>query len=245
MAATNPLRPVAVKTLIRPVCPEVLNINLAQNCPNSQFVKILVMHSVISFANQIVTWESARLSLHVETKIKMKTNRPGLFVLVAVAVMVCFFAHRSSAQGNFDPAQFRERQLERYRERIEVKSDEDWKKLEPLIGKVMDAQREARMGMGFGGFGGRGGGGARGGGGGNGNQGGNLNRAGGQRIPEATELQKALDDKASAEEVKAKVAKFRDARKVKEAELEKAQGALRKALSPRQEAGAVLVGLLK
>jgi len=133
--------------------------------------------------------------------------------------------------------------MERYRERIEVKSDEDWKKLEPLIGKVMDAQRDARMGMGFGGFGGRGG--RDGAGGGNGNQAGNRNRAGGQSSPEVKELQKALDDKAPTEEVKAKLAKVRDARKAKEAALDKAQEELRKALSPRQEAGAVLAGLLK
>ena len=130
--------------------------------------------------------------------------------------------------------------MERYRERIEVKSDEDWKKLEPLIGKVMDAQRDARMGMGFGGRGGR-----DGAGGGNGNQAGNRNRAGGQSSPEVKELQKALDDKAPTEEVKAKLAKVRDARKAKEAALDKAQEELRKALSPRQEAGAVLAGLLK
>jgi len=185
----------------------------------------------------------------------MKNKTLSSFVLAAVAVMVCCSVQRSLAQGNFDPAQFRERQMERYRERIEVKSDEDWKKLEPLIGKVMDAQREARMGMGFGGFGGfggRGGGGGGGGGGqggggggGNGDQAGNRNRAGGRSIPEVAELQKALDDKASAEVVKAKVARLRDARKGKEAALEKAQEELRKALSPRQEAGAVLVGLLR
>ncbi len=165
-------------------------------------------------------------------------------VLDAVTVMVCFFSPQSSAQGNFDPAQMRERQMERYRERIEVKSDEDWKKLEPLIGKVMDAQRDARMGMGFGGFGGRGG---RGGGdgGGNAGQGGNRNRGGGQSSPEVTELQKALDAKAPADEVKTKLAKLRDTRKAKEAALDKAQEELRKALSPRQEAGAVLAGLLK
>ena len=60
-----------------------------------------------------------------------------------------------------------------------------------------------------------------------------------------TELQKALDDKASAEDVKAKLAKLRETRKTKEAALEKAQDELRKALSPRQEAGAVLAGLLR
>ena len=169
-------------------------------------------------------------------------------VLAAATAMVCFFAPQSSAQGNFDPAQFRERQMERYRERIEVKSDEDWKKLEPLIGKVMDAQRDARMGMGFGGFGGRGGRGGGGGGdagGGNANQGGNRNRGGGQSSPEVTELQKALDGKAPTDEVKTKLAKLRDARKDKEAALDKAQEELRKALSPRQEAGAVLAGLLR
>jgi hypothetical protein len=174
----------------------------------------------------------------------MKSKTHHSLVLAAVTVMVCFFTSKSLAQG--DPAQFRERQMERYRERIEVKSDEDWKKLEPLIGKVMDAQRDARMGMGFGGFGGRGGrGGGGGGGGGNGDQGGNRNRGGGQSSPEVTELQKALDAKAPTEEVKTKLAKLRDARKSKEAALDKAQEELRKALSPRQEAGAVLAGLLK
>jgi hypothetical protein len=175
----------------------------------------------------------------------MKNKTQHSLVLAAVTVMVCFFARQSSAQGNFDPAQFRERQMERYRERIEVKSDEDWKKLEPLIGKVMDAQRDARMGMGFGGFGGRGGRGGGGDGGGNANQGGNRNRGGGQTSPEVTDLQKALDAKAPTDEVKAKVAKLREARKAKEAALDKAQEELRKALSPRQEAGAVLAGLLK
>jgi len=179
----------------------------------------------------------------------MKNKMHHSLVLAAAAVMVCFFTPKSLAQGNFDPAQFRERQMERYRERIEVKSDEDWKKLEPLIGKVMDAQRDARMGMGFGGFGGRGGrggdGAGGGGGGGNANQGGNRNRGGGQSSPEVTELQKALDGKAPTDEVKTKLAKLRDARKDKEAALEKAQEELRKALSARQEAGAVLAGLLK
>jgi hypothetical protein len=188
----------------------------------------------------------------------MKSKTHHLLILAAAAVMVCSWAPSSSAQGNFDPAQFRERQLERYRERIEVKSEDDWKKLEPIIGKVMDAQRDARMGMGFGGFGGFGGRGGRGGGGGGGgdaaagnnNQGGNRNRGGGgggggQASPEVTDLQKAIDDKASPDEIKAKVAKLREARKAKEAALEKAQDDLRKALSPRQEAGAILAGLLK
>src|SRR4051794_35919903 len=105
----------------------------------------------------------------------MKTNTHHLLSVAAVAVMIGFFSNTTVlAQGNFDPAQFRQRALENYRERIEVKSDADWEKLEPLVTKVMDAQRDARAGIGGGFFGG-GGRGNRGGGGGGGDQAGNGN----------------------------------------------------------------------
>src|SRR5438874_11906511 len=122
----------------------------------------------------------------------MKIQTKQVLVLAAVAVMVGFYNPAAKAQGNFDPAQMRQRQVDNARERMEVKSDEDWKKIEPLIGKVFDAQREARMGLGgFGGFGGgRGGRGGRGpGGGGDNADGGNNNnnraRVGGRPGPEA------------------------------------------------------------
>src|SRR5260221_3675240 len=174
----------------------------------------------------------------------MQLNTNHLLLMPVLAVMAGFFSTNFSAQaqGNFDPAAFRQRQMDNYRERLDVKSDDDWNKLEPMIGKVMDAQRDARMGMGFG-FGGRGGRG--GGGGGNADQGGNRNRFGVTSTPEGEALQKAIDDKAPADELKAKLAKFRDERKEKEAALTKTQDDLRKALSPRQEAAAVLAGLLK
>ena len=131
-----------------------------------------------------------------------------------------------------------QQQMERYRTRIEVKSEDDWKKIEPLIGKVMDAQREVRMGAGFGGGNRRGGD--------NADESSNRNRNRfGQPSPEAEALQKALEDKAPADEVKAKLAKYREARKAKETALEKAQEDLRKALSPRQEAAATMAGLIK
>jgi hypothetical protein len=173
---------------------------------------------------------------------KIKTNH--LLLMPVLAVMAGFFStdFSAQAQGNFDPAAFRQRQMDNYRERLDVKSDDDWNKLEPIIGKVMDAQRDARMGMGFG-FGGRGG---RGGGGGGGNaDGANRSRFGGTPTPEGEALEKAIDDKAPPEELKAKLAKFREARAQKEAALTKTQDELRKALSPRQEAAAVLAGLLK
>lgn len=168
--------------------------------------------------------------------------------MAAVAVMIGLFAHRAVAQNNFDPAQFRERALARYRERLDVKSDEDWKKIEPLITKVMDA----RTGTGgFGGFGGRGGprnrgGGAGGGDGANSEQGNNNNRNRFGPPPSAEEdaLEKAIEAKAPADEIKTKVAAVREVHKAKEAALEKAQAELRKALSPRQEASAVLARLI-
>ena len=63
--------------------------------------------------------------------------------------------------------------------------------------------------------------------------------------PELEALRKAIDNKAPASEVKAKLADLRAARKKKEAELEKAQNDLREILSTRQEAVAVMLGLLK
>src|SRR3954451_25203208 len=56
---------------------------------------------------------------------------------------------RRQRQGNMDPAQFQQRMMERYRERLEIKDDAEWKGNEPLVQKVA----EARMAMG----GGRGG----------------------------------------------------------------------------------------
>ena len=57
-------------------------------------------------------------------------------------------------------------------------------------------------------------------------------------------MQKAIDGKASNSEMKAAIAKFQEARKAKQAELEKAQADLRKVLSVRQEAIATANGLL-
>src|SRR5262249_17127605 len=173
--------------------------------------------------------------------------------LVAAAVMIGLFAHRATAQGNFDPAQFCERALARYREQLDVKSDEDWKKLEPLIGKVMDARRNVGGGFGLGGRGGRprgrggpGGPGGDGGAGGGGDQGNNnRNRFGPPPSPEEQALEKAIDAKAPQDEIKTKLAALRESRKASEAALDKAQEELRKSLSPRQEAAAVLARLIK
>jgi len=143
-------------------------------------------------------------------------------------------------RGNFDPAQMQQMIMDRLREDMEVKEDAEWKALEPLVTKVMDARRqvdgERMRGM----FGRRGRGGDTGGDQ-SGRRGGFF---GGQPSPEAEALTRAIEGKASNAELKAALAKFVEARKAKQADLEKAQTELRKVLSLRQEAVATQNGLL-
>jgi hypothetical protein len=140
-------------------------------------------------------------------------------------------------RGNFDPAQFQQRMMETTRENLEVKDDGEWKVLEPLVQKVMDARRESFSGRGM--FGGRRRGGDQGG-----DQGGRRGGFGGQPSPEAEALNRAIEGKASNSELKAALAKYVESRKAKLADLEKAQSELRKVLSLRQEAIATADGLL-
>jgi len=173
--------------------------------------------------------------------------------VVACAAFVMFLsaspvaAQQGQGRGNFE--EFRQRMMDNYRERLEIKGDDEWKAIQPLIAKVTDARRDVAVGGGGFGFG-RGGGGRRGGGNndaqanGN-NQGGRRGFPGGEPSPEAEELQKAIDSNASKDELKAKLTKFREARKDKEAKLAKAQEDLKKVLTVKQEAAAVLMGLLQ
>lgn len=139
--------------------------------------------------------------------------------------------------GRFDPAQMQERMMTFYKEQLEITDDAEWKAIEPLVKKVMDARISGFTG-GRGMFGGRGGGqGGQGGQGGPGSTRATTN-------PEGDTLQKAIDAKASNAELKTAISKYAEARKVKQAELEKAQAELRKVLTVRQEALATLRGLL-
>ena len=143
-------------------------------------------------------------------------------------------------RGNFDPAQMRQRMMERFREQLGVKDDAEWGVIEGRINKVNDLRFSTMGGRGFGGRG-PGGQGGQGGPGGQRGPGG----FGGQANPEAEALQKALDGGASADDIKAKLTAYRASQKEKEAQLEKAQNDLRQLLSVKQEAAAVLMGLLK
>ncbi len=141
-------------------------------------------------------------------------------------------------RGNFDPAQMRERMMERVKEQLEITDDSEWKAIQPLIQKVMDTRMAAGTGMGRGMFGG-----PRRGGDNNQNQDRRPN-FGPQPGPEVQALERAIDGKASNSELKTAIAKVADYRKAKQTELEKAQAELRKVLSVRQEAIATLNGWL-
>jgi hypothetical protein len=182
---------------------------------------------------------------------EMKMN-PGKSLALAGAIFaLCTLGQTLNAQnqrGNFDPEQMRQRMMERMREQFDVKDDAEWKLIEERITKVMDAQRATRSFAGMGGFGGgRRGGGPGGPGGDQAGAGGGRARGGfgGEPNPDVEALQKAIEAKAPADEIKAKLAKVREDRKAADAKLDAAQDELKKVLSVRQEAVAVMAGLLK
>ena len=138
--------------------------------------------------------------------------------------------------GNFDPAQFQQRMMDGIKEQMGVTDDSEWKVIQERVQKVMDARRE--VGVGFPRMGRRNN---------NNDQGGGNQRRGGMfgnPSPELEALQTAIDNNAPAEQIKAALEKYRAAHKVKQAALEKAQADLKQVLTGKQEAVAVVNGLL-
>ena len=137
-------------------------------------------------------------------------------------------------RGNFDPAQM----MDGIRERFAIKDDAEWKAIEPLVQKVMDGRREAMvggMGMMF----------RRPGGDNNGGGQDRSRRFGGEPSPEVEALQKAIEAKASKEELKTKMAAVRKVKQANEAKLKAAQDELKKVLTVPQEAAALQMGLVQ
>ena len=132
-------------------------------------------------------------------------------------------------RGNFDPAQFQKRMMDGVKDRLGFTNDVEWTAVQPLVQKVFDLRAETRT-AGMGGFG-------------RGGRGGGTNSFF-KTLPEADALQKAIEDKAPAEQVKNALEKYRAARKTSEAKLAAAQADLQKVLSVRQEAQAALMGLV-
>ncbi len=192
-------------------------------------------------------------------------NKSNQLLILAGVALTCWLGSGTMAQAqqstnrvqgqnfrnmdwqNMDPQEIQkmiqQRMMETFRERLEVTDDAEWKIIEERLSKVTQA-RMATMAdgggmMGFGGMGGRGG---PGGGGPPGGRG--LQSLFGQPSAESQALQQAIDSKASAAEIKSRLAKFQAARKEKQANLVKAQNELRQVLTPRQEAIAALMGLI-
>jgi len=138
--------------------------------------------------------------------------------------------------------QIRQRAMEFFRDKLEVTKEEEWTVIETRLGKVVQLKAQTLIG------GMLGGGGSPFGGG----RGGDNPMAGAIRsllgldevTPEMQALRRSVDGHGSNEELKAAVAKVLEARKRKQAELDKAQSELRQVLTFRQEATLSLLGVL-
>lgn len=162
-----------------------------------------------------------------------------------VAALMVGTSHSALAQrGGFDPAQIKQYRLERAHDALGMTNETEWTAIEPLVGKVIDAQTDLfRMRMG----GGMGRGGRRNREG--GEEGSTNNRPrrgfGGEQSPAVAALQAAIESKAPASELKAKLAALRAEVKQKEAALDAAEADLKGVLTTRQEAILVTNGILR
>ncbi len=135
--------------------------------------------------------------------------------------------------GNFDPAAMQQRMVDGTRDRLDFTNDTEWAAVEPLVKKVIAARFDVGMGGGMRGMmGGR-------------NRGGGQGGQGGQASPEQDALQKAIDDNAPSSQIKDLLAKYKSTQKAKQAKLEAAQDALKAVLTPKQEAQAYLLTLVR
>ena len=131
---------------------------------------------------------------------------------------------RQRNRGGWDPAKMQQQMMERIQDELGITNDTDWSAIQPLVQKVMEAQRAAR-GPGMMRLFGR-------------------SSFFGQPSPEADALQKAVDDGAPVGQVKDLLARYQAAQKANQAKLEQAQADLRAVLTVKQEAAATLLGIL-
>lgn len=151
---------------------------------------------------------------------------------------------RGGDRGGFNPQEMQARMLAGLRERMEVKDDEEWKLISERIAKVAELRRSAPGVPGMMMMMGRGPGGGPGG---PGREEGGMGRGGPRPVggsAEMTALASALRDKLPDAEIKSRLERLRDQRKDSEAKLARAQEDLRAVLTMRQEAMAVMAGLL-
>jgi hypothetical protein len=135
--------------------------------------------------------------------------------------------NRKDARSSDDAGVVEARQLARLRDRLNVPDDAEWAVIAERINKVEEVRRTiATIAIGGRGVGGK------------------TKRANGSANPEYDALRAAVGDQYPDAEIKARLARLREAYARREAELRDAQVALRSVLSLRQEAVAVMAGLL-
>jgi hypothetical protein len=120
------------------------------------------------------------------------------------------------------------------RKRMDVTDDAEWSLISARITAVLELRRGAGGGFGAG-FGGHGGGGGSD----------DATRPARASTPELDALRTAVTNGLTDADIKARLARLRDARKQNEAKLDKARSDLQAVLTVRQEAVAVLAGLLQ
>jgi hypothetical protein len=177
----------------------------------------------------------------------MKKLNQLLTVSTFILVLHCgdIFAQQQRPNfANMDPQQIQQmiqqRMMDNLREQLGVTNDAEWGVIEQRLSKVARMRMENMLRNGMGMMGGM-----RSRGGANGPGGGFRGFPGfGQPDPNSEALQKTVDSNAPAAQIQSALAKFRDARKQKQAELAKAQDDLRQVLTIRQEATLVLAGIL-
>jgi hypothetical protein len=166
----------------------------------------------------------------------------GVFILLLNCEIVAAQPQQRPDWANMSPEQIQQmmqqRIMDNFRQQLAVTNDEEWNIISERLSKVSRMKMEAMMSAGAGMMAGM----RRGGNG----QGGGFRGFPGfsQTDPDAESLQKALESKVPTAEIKTALAKLRDARKQKAADLAKAQADLRSVLTMRQEATLVLAGML-
>ena len=144
------------------------------------------------------------------------------------------------AVRSVDRTKVRDALLERWKQRLKQQlgaGDEEWKVLEPLILKVVQARRDARVDPARGMGGGRAGFGAAP----------SLPRDEPSKVDEAeTALREAArDPDVHANDVARQLADFRQARDAARKKLDEAEGELKAVLTQRQESVLIVVGILR
>jgi hypothetical protein len=170
----------------------------------------------------------------------MNILKKSIFLGGLVAALSLLVNNQAAAQQR-DPSQWRQARVDHAKDQLEITNDTEWKAIEPLVSKVIEAEgnvMRARMGMMMG----------------RGSRRSSDSNSGdrpprrspfGEPSPAMAALQKAIDDKAPASDLKSKLAAVRAETKETEAKLDAAQEDLKAVLTSRQEAIAVANGLLK